>query len=387
LWPKISPEEGVDTLMERGKARFGRADYEGALEEFTQVTEKDPKRAEAYLWRGRARGGCGLTRWAMADLDKAIELDPKNMEFYSWRGSCRLSWDIGNSDDTIADYTKAIDNRFEPDKHYFGRGGCLCNKGELENALADLNKAVAAAGRDEPLRRYWRGLVRMKLDDFKGALEDLSKHIQEAPQPQDTAWLFCGYVNLRLDKAAEADADFRDYLKKQPSAKKNVDSDRELARLLGANDQPQTGPDFIKRAEQIYSLGGLTDWAVLDALKAVAVDPGYAEGYWRLGIYLDRMRYYTSAVAAFDQAIKAKPLDERFYTWRAGVNEERENWDAALADADKAIAIDARYADAYYWKATAIVTNASGRWLRPSPPKRSSSGRTTRITGSCITWR
>jgi len=64
--------------------------------------------------------------------------------------------------------------------------------------------------------------------------------------------------------------------------------------LLGANDQPQTGPDFIKRAEQIYSLGGLTDWAVLDALKAVAVDPGYAEGYWRLGIYLDRMRYYTS---------------------------------------------------------------------------------------------
>jgi len=157
--------------------------------------------------------------------------------------------------------------------------------------------------------------------------------------------------------------------------------------LLGANDQPQTGPDFIKRAEQIYSLGGLTDWAVLDALKAVAVDPGYAEGYWRLGIYLDRMRYYTSAVAAFDQAIKAKPLDERFYTWRAGVNREREKWDAALADADKAIAIDARYADAYYWKATAIVTNASGRWLRPSPPKRSSSGRTTRITGSCITWR
>jgi len=63
------------------------------------------------------------------------------------------------------------------------------------------------------------------------------------------------------------------------------------------------------------------------------------------------MRYYTSAVAAFDQAIKAKPLDERFYTWRAGVNEERENWDAALADADKAIAIDARYDNAYYWKA------------------------------------
>ena len=190
----------------------------------------------------------------------------------------------------------------------------------------------------------------MKLDDFKGALEDLSKHIQEAPQPQDTAWLFRGYVNLRLDKAAEADADFRDYLKKQPSAKKEVDNHRELARLLGANDQPQTGPDFIKRAEQIYSLGGMTNWAVLDALKAVAVDPGYAEGYWRLGTYLDEMRYYTSAVAAFDQAIKIKP-DERFYTSRAGANAEREKWDAALADADKAIAIDARYDNAYFWKA------------------------------------
>ena len=60
------------------------------------MTQKDPKRAEAYLWRGRARGGCGLTRWAMDDLDKAIELDPKNMEFYSRRGQCRSSWGIGN---------------------------------------------------------------------------------------------------------------------------------------------------------------------------------------------------------------------------------------------------------------------------------------------------
>ena len=216
-----APEEGVDALMERGKARFERGDYEGALEEFTQVTQKDPKRAEAYFWRGRARGLCGLTRWAMADLDKAIELDPKNMDFYSWRGQCRSSWGIGNLDDTIADYTKAIDNRFEPDKHYGFRGLHLDNKGDQENALADLNKAVAAAGRDEPygMKRYWRGVVRMKLDDFKGGLEDLSKHIQEAPQPQDTAWLFRGYVNLRLDKAAEADADFRDYVKKRPSAK------------------------------------------------------------------------------------------------------------------------------------------------------------------------
>ena len=275
-----APEEGVDALMERGKARFERRDFEGALEDFTQVTQKDPKRAETYLWRGRARGGCRLTRWAMADLDKAIELDPKNMDFYSWRGDCRSAWGIGNLDDTIADYTKAIDNRFEPDKHYFLRGSLLAvyTKGDLENALADLNKAVAAAGRDEPQRRYWRGVVRMRLDDFKGALEGLSKHIQEAPQPEDTAWLFRGYLNLRLEKAAEADADFRDYLKKQPSAKKDVDSYRELARLLGANDQPQTGPDFIKRSEQISSLR-MPDWAVLDAIKAVAVDPGYAEGY------------------------------------------------------------------------------------------------------------
>ena len=245
-------------------------------------------------------------------LDKAIELGPKNTEFSSWRGHCRTSWGIGNLDETIADCTKAIDNRFEPDIHYFLRGDRLLTKGDLENALADLNKAVAAAGRDEPHRRYGRGVVRMRLEDFKGGLEDLSKHIQEAPQPEATAWLFRGYVNLRFDKAAEADADFRDYLKKQPSAKKSVDSYRELARLLGANDQPQTGPDFIKRAEQIDSLGGMTDWAVLDALKAVAVDPGYAEGYWRLGTYLEQMRYYTSAVAAFDQAVKIKP-DERFY--------------------------------------------------------------------------
>ena len=139
-------EGGVDALMERGKAPTQGRTTRAASEEFTQVTRKDPKRAEAYLWRGRARGECGLTRWAVDDLDKAIELDPKNMEFYSRRGQCHSSWGIGNYDDSIADYTRAIDNRFEPDKQYFDRGALLCRKGDLGNRAGRLEQGRGRGG-------------------------------------------------------------------------------------------------------------------------------------------------------------------------------------------------------------------------------------------------
>jgi tetratricopeptide (TPR) repeat protein len=48
----------------------------------------------------------------------------------------------GDLDGAIADYTKAIELKFDYTKAYNNRGLAKDNKGDLNGALADLNKAI-----------------------------------------------------------------------------------------------------------------------------------------------------------------------------------------------------------------------------------------------------
>ena len=57
--------------------RTSSGDYAGAIEDYTQAIELDPKFAEAYFNRGNAKHSSGDYAGAIEDYTKAIELDPK----------------------------------------------------------------------------------------------------------------------------------------------------------------------------------------------------------------------------------------------------------------------------------------------------------------------
>lgn len=349
--------------MERGIAREQRKDYVGAMEAYSKVLRMDSKRADAYLRRGLTRSAFGAGAFAVDDLNRAIELDPDNGLYHAVRADIRSTHTVGNRDDALADYSKAIGLKVNADLNQFSRSSFHRLKGELEAALADANKSLGKGTKEEPYRRFWRGLIHMRMENFDDAVDDFSNHLANHPAPQDVALAHRAYCYLRLANKVDANKDFAEYLKRQKAnakaAQRAVEQYRTLAGLLGADKQPETAAEFLKRALQISGLG-LDEWAVDDANRAIALDPKSATAHYDRSVYRSKLYFYTSELADLDKAIKLSPKNESYYAWRANCCNALNKRDEAIADARRALAIDDRLGLAYNQLANAY--SAKRQW-------------------------
>lgn len=79
--------------------------------------------------------------------------------------------DKENYDEALTLYTKAIDCSLEISLSFFKRGEMYFYKGEYENSLIDLNKAISI-DEDEPVYYFYRAFSKFNLDDIDGAKRD-----------------------------------------------------------------------------------------------------------------------------------------------------------------------------------------------------------------------
>ena len=90
----------------RGLAKEGKGDQDGAIADYSRAIELDPKfAAGAYSNRGLAKEAKGDHDGAIADYSRAIELDPKQPRVYINRGFAKQA--KGDVDGAIADYNRA----------------------------------------------------------------------------------------------------------------------------------------------------------------------------------------------------------------------------------------------------------------------------------------
>jgi len=139
--------------------------------------------ADEYSQRGIARFEKNDLDGAIADFTKVIEMNGKNQEFcYYFRGLARYR--KGNSSEAIDDLTKAI--AIKPDPRFLDdRGNLLAKQGQLDRAIADLNKAIELA--PQFAKAYGdRGLVRVMQGEATGAELDFKKcfELDSALEPQ-----------------------------------------------------------------------------------------------------------------------------------------------------------------------------------------------------------
>ena len=109
---------------------------------------------------------------AIADFTQAIELNGTQQEFlYYFRGMAHYR--KGNSEQAIADLSKAITLKAHP-RFYEDRGNLFAKQGELDRAIADLNKAIEI--QPQGAKVYGdRGLVRIMRGEEKDAELDFQK--------------------------------------------------------------------------------------------------------------------------------------------------------------------------------------------------------------------
>jgi hypothetical protein len=123
----------------RAKLRHAKGDFAGALADFDAELRLRPDDVDTLLNRGSSLGAMGRTTEALADYERVMRLAPREAGPYINRALL-----LGDADPeaAIADFSAAIEREPRYAPAWFGRGLHRLNRGELREALQDLQQAV-----------------------------------------------------------------------------------------------------------------------------------------------------------------------------------------------------------------------------------------------------
>lgn len=215
-------ENYADAYLERARRKIGmedleayRADYAGAVDDYTVYLQLRPKNAEAYAERGYAYGHLGQNDRALEDYSRAIRTDPKSPEPYLGRAWAKMN-EFDNAG-ALKDLESAISLKPDfADAHYW-HGNILYGFGEYDKAIADFDRALEA----DPKHPHALGL-RAAACQFSGryaeAIENFNRE-QELHPGKFTSYLNRGVCYQALGKHREAIADFDVIVAEYPDSK------------------------------------------------------------------------------------------------------------------------------------------------------------------------
>ncbi|NEQ23783.1 MAG: DnaJ domain-containing protein, partial [Microcoleus sp. SIO2G3] len=124
----------------RAVAKALDKDYQGAVEDYTQAIELNPRFVEAYIKRGAMRYKLGDARGALKDCNEALSINPKLAQAYYYQGRSRYR--LGYTQAAIEAYTQAIAQEGDYAQAFYHRGLANNDLNELPLAVEDLQKAA-----------------------------------------------------------------------------------------------------------------------------------------------------------------------------------------------------------------------------------------------------
>ena len=314
--------------------------------------------AAAAYRRGVALGEIGQLDEAIAAYTRAIRHDPASADAYYARASAYL--DKGDAERAASDLGQLI--RLDPDNAdaYSMRGGIFLAKGDLDLAIADCNEAIRRAP-SEPAAYLKRGLAYLGKGRPAEALRDLGDYVRM--RPDDGAGHYCkAQARAAAGDAAGAVADLDEAIRLVPA-----DASYRLARAAllverGQRDRaradldeairfdPADARSLGLRAEVLIAGGGL-DRALEDCNRLVELGPRDGEGYCLRARVHGLAGRLDEALADADRSVGLEPDSPRFLTYRGMIRQAKGDLGPAVADCSRAIELSPDYAQAHATRA------------------------------------
>ncbi|SDS50030.1 Tetratricopeptide repeat-containing protein [Formosa sp. Hel1_31_208] len=322
-------------IFERGLQKSIQGDYFGAIEDFTNVIEINPKYTSAYIKRAQAKISTEEISQildAYSDYDMAISLDANCAEAIAGRGTLKI----------------------------------LLNP-EDEDGLIDLE---AAAEIDTNYSSYFNiGISKLQLEDYNGVIEAFSKYIQ-IEKPQDfwigEAHYFIGLGFHNLNEMEEAVKNYSLAIKNK--AQENYHSaffNRAMCfEQLNLIDKASSDyenlielkPDFIDayvNLSKILVYKNLRTEGIVQLKKALKYDENNSNILDELAKQLLYIHDFDSAVNYNSVLINLNPNKFHYYLNRGLCYLQLNKFEESIKDYNKSIELNDNISHAYYYRGLA----------------------------------
>jgi tetratricopeptide (TPR) repeat protein len=350
--PKDFDLKDPDYWAEQCRSFANQQQYTEALAacEKAITLNPNPKKPDLELWkvRGSTLFNLGRFRDTIASFDYVLQRQPKSSIGLVYR--CRSLLQLGQSEDALTACEQALTidgdwSTLSPGFAWYGRGLVLRKMGQIDAALESYERAIAANPTDL-LAKAERCETFAATGRYTPAIAECDS-VMKAPtwsaQTPALAWYKRGLTFQHL----------RQYASAKPAFEQAATL---YERLLGNNPN-----DAFTWTAQGIVLEALRqdDRALTSYDRAIQLNPTYALALASRCTVLNRMEQYATALIACDAALKGDEIwGERSsaFAWnqRSGALLGLKQYPAAIAAAERAIALEETAAEAWNNKAVGL---------------------------------
>jgi tetratricopeptide (TPR) repeat protein len=279
-----------------------------------------PTAADAMIYMGIAQHALNRNPEAIVTLRRALDLDPYHA--FAWLIYGRVLKETGRREEANEALSRSEALQPSVAAPSAARAEWLRLDGRLDEARRHIMRSLRLTPGSSS---SWRTLG--LIEDARGDRDGASRAFQMA---------------LRL---GEADADVRQRLAQLLAASGKAD---EASRVTAQTDLGKSESARTQVAIGLAELQRDRLGPAEDALrKAIALAPDLADAWSGLGTVLMRSNRTAEAEKAYDEALKFAPSNSEILSNRAAARLALKRLDAALEDANRAIAIDRESAQAW----------------------------------------
>ncbi|MDE2141273.1 MAG: tetratricopeptide repeat protein [Elusimicrobia bacterium] len=327
---KLAPHSGVAKAW-RGRAKLMRGDAEGAAKDLEAALESRTEKAAAWIlaWKAEAELAAGRPADAEASASRALEVHARYADARRTRALSREA--LGRAAEALEDAeraaalapadeaARALRDRLlaaletDDDAGLRRRAERFAREGRHEECVALYDRLLAARrGDPELLKRRAEGFRCLGL--YERMVADLEEAARAAPRDAG--------ARTQLGDARRHALDFAGAL-----------ADARAALAL----QPESGYAWALKAEAERSLGRCAE-AVESASRAAAAAPDWS---WALIVRAKARRFAGDLEGAEADTQAAQKVSDDHYAhgWRAEILRKAGRLTEALADAEKAVAL------------------------------------------------
>jgi len=351
---RLKPND-TGLLYARGAALVKVGEHEEALESFRKITTLDPQHLKGWEALAKTLFESGRHGEALLCYNRLVELDSRDETF--WYGKGETLFKLERYKEALDCYTFAIEINQNYTDAWVGKGNALKAMksprkpkpkkrkktedkyskvaGKVES-LEDAMKCFLEALRRDPKHAKaleGKGMVLCEMGEYEEGLHNLDKALKADPKSVETLYSK-GKVLTKIGKAKEAKKTFSQIMDAPFSY--NV---------------PHDPDNWIAKGKASYELERFSD-ALLYHERALAINPEDPRAWYGKGDALSKLGRYTEAIKCYEKAIQAKPKSEPAWFGKATALRYAGKTDESLSTYDKVIEINSKNTHAWYDKGT-----------------------------------